>query len=149
MGQAKFTYSPLGKTSEKQIKTIEDQGEKQIKSLKDLKTEEQTKSVEEIFPKGYEKAEIKNKINNIKEYEKKVNRNNMIYNSSKEPFDFKTFKIIRSFGENIYSGKITINEANEEQADLINDILNFISKARPKSKDDKKKKMFLILPKIF
>ena len=149
MEQAKFTYSPLGKTSEKQIKTIEDQGEKQIKSLKDLKTEEQTKSVEEIFPKGYEKAEIKNKINNIKEYEKKVNRNNMIYNSSKEPFDFKTFKIITSFGENIYSGKITINEANEEQADLINDILNFISKARPKSKDDKKKKMFLILPKIF
>ena len=28
--QAKFTYSPLGKAFEKQIKTIEDQGEKQI-----------------------------------------------------------------------------------------------------------------------
>ena len=71
MGQAKFTYSPLGKTSEKQIKTIENQGEKQIKSLKDLKTEEQTKSVEEIFPKGYEKAEIKIKINNIKNMKKR------------------------------------------------------------------------------
>ena len=35
--QAKFTYSPLGKTFEKQIKTIEDQGEKQIDALKDLK----------------------------------------------------------------------------------------------------------------
>ena len=43
----------------------------------------------------------------------------MIYYSSKEPFDFKTFKTVRSFGENIYSGKITINRANEEQADLI------------------------------
>ena len=31
--QAKFTYSPLGKAFEKQIKTIEDQGEKQIKSI--------------------------------------------------------------------------------------------------------------------
>ena len=28
--QAKFTYSPLGKTLEKQIKTIEDQEEKQV-----------------------------------------------------------------------------------------------------------------------
>ena len=30
--QPKFTYSPLGKAFEKEIKTIEDQGEKQIKS---------------------------------------------------------------------------------------------------------------------
>ena len=35
--QTKFTYSPLGKAFEKQIKTIEDQGEKQIDALKDLK----------------------------------------------------------------------------------------------------------------
>ena len=31
--QAKFTYSPLGKALERQIKTIEDQGEKQIKAI--------------------------------------------------------------------------------------------------------------------
>ena len=31
--QAKFTYSPLGKTLEIQIKTIEDQGENQIKAI--------------------------------------------------------------------------------------------------------------------
>ena len=35
--QAKFTYSPLGKASAKQTKTIEDQGKKQIESLADLK----------------------------------------------------------------------------------------------------------------
>ena len=40
--QAKFTYSPLGKAFEKQIKTIEDQGEKQIDALKDLKDSEKT-----------------------------------------------------------------------------------------------------------
>ena len=56
----------------------------------------------------------------------------MIYYLSKEPFDFKTFKTIRSFGENICRGKITINEANEEQADLIDYILNFNNKAKPK-----------------
>ena len=31
--QAKFTYSPLGKAFEEQIKTIEDQGEKHIKAI--------------------------------------------------------------------------------------------------------------------
>ena len=38
--QAKFTYSPLGKAFEKQIKTIEDQGKKQIDALADLKLKE-------------------------------------------------------------------------------------------------------------
>ena len=72
----------------------------------------------------------------------------MIYYSSKEPFDFKTFKTIRSFGENTHSGKITINVANEEQADLIEYILNFNNKLRRKNKDDKKiREMFLILQK--
>ena len=32
--QARFPYSPLGKAFEKQIKTIKDQGEKQIKQFK-------------------------------------------------------------------------------------------------------------------
>ena len=32
--QAKFTYSPLGKAFEKQTKTIEDQGIKQVEALK-------------------------------------------------------------------------------------------------------------------
>ena len=39
--QAKFTYSPLGKAFEKQTKTIEDQGEKQIRAIRD-------KSIEKI-----------------------------------------------------------------------------------------------------
>ena len=33
--RARFTHSPLGKAFEKQIKTIEDQGEKQFEALKD------------------------------------------------------------------------------------------------------------------
>ena len=74
----------------------------------------------------------------------------MIYYSSKEPFNFKTFKTIRSLGENIYSGKIKMNEADQEQTDLKEHISNFNNKARPKNRDDKKKtrKMLLILQKI-
>ena len=35
--QAKFTYSPLGKTFEKRTKTIKDQGEKQVKAIENNK----------------------------------------------------------------------------------------------------------------
>ena len=48
--QAKFEYSPLGKSFKKQVKTIEDQGKKQIEALENLKlkeiTRDQTKPIE-------------------------------------------------------------------------------------------------------
>ena len=97
--QARFTYAPLGKVFEKQIKAIEDQGEQQAKALEDLKSK--SKSIKGIYPGGYESVKIKNEVDNIKEYENKVNRNDIIYYSSKEPFDFNAFEAIRSFGENI------------------------------------------------
>ena len=43
--QARFTYSPLGKPFEKQIKTIEDQGKKQVEALENLKLKEETKPI--------------------------------------------------------------------------------------------------------
>ena len=43
--QDRFTYSPLGKAFEKQIKTIEDQGKKQIDALKVLEPKEETKPI--------------------------------------------------------------------------------------------------------
>ena len=43
--QAELTCSPLGKAFEKQTKTIEDQGEKQIKATQDKRS---IKSIEKI-----------------------------------------------------------------------------------------------------
>ena len=43
--QAKFTYSPLEKAFDKQIKIIEDQGKKQVEALENLKPKEQTKTI--------------------------------------------------------------------------------------------------------
>ena len=37
--QTKFTYSPLGKAFDKQIKTIEDQGKKQVDAFNTLKSD--------------------------------------------------------------------------------------------------------------
>ena len=53
----KFAYSRLGKAFEKQIKTIEDQGIKQVETLKALKPEENQElaSIKGLFPKKDEK----------------------------------------------------------------------------------------------
>ena len=44
--QTKFTYSPLAKAFDKQIKTIEDQGKKQVDALEKLKPKEKIKPIQ-------------------------------------------------------------------------------------------------------
>ena len=55
-------------------------------------------------------------------------------------YDFRNFKTIRTFGEDIYEGEITSEDADKDQLDLSNKIKNFYDKARPKNKKKKKKK---------
>ena len=57
-------------------------------------------------------------------------------------FDLKQYETTRSFGESIYSGKIRIDEAENDQTNLLENIVNFDSKYRPRSKEDKVKKNF-------
>ena len=64
--QTKFTYSPLGKAFEKQIKAIEDQGKKQINALDVLEPKEQTK---EINDKSNDNTSISKE--NMMKYQKK------------------------------------------------------------------------------
>ena len=83
--QAKFTYSPLRKAFEKQIKTIEDQGEKQAEALKDLKPKQQTKAIEsESISKDIFNQILEEKIDEIVNMSREINSNNLIYK-------FKTF----------------------------------------------------------
>ena len=49
----------------------------------------------------------------------------------------KIFQIIRTFGEDIYNGEITLEEADNDQSNLLNEIKNFKYKTEPKS--DKKR----------
>ena len=46
--QTKFTYSPLGKAFDKQIKPIEDQGKKQVDALNTLKSDNKIKKLKNI-----------------------------------------------------------------------------------------------------
>ena len=65
--EAKFTYYPLGKAFEKQIKTIEDQGKKQNQALKDINLKDQPNSIGWIFPKGNETEGIKDELVKLKD----------------------------------------------------------------------------------
>ena len=70
--QAKFTYSPLGKAFEKQIKTIEDQGKKQVMALNKLKSDNNELTIEDVIPKSvFVNDGAKKELDKIKEIEKK------------------------------------------------------------------------------
>ena len=68
--QARFTYSPLGKAFDKKIKTIEDQGKKQVDALENLKLKEETKPIE-YKPSNQSRAEIM--FNNLLNERRKIN----------------------------------------------------------------------------
>ena len=81
--QAKFTYSPLGKAFERQIKTIEDQGEKLVKALNNKLT------IEDTIPKSvFINDEALEELSNIKEIEKKVDREKLFYRLGKNTYNF-------------------------------------------------------------
>ena len=108
--QAKFTYSPLGKAFEKQIKTIEDQGEKQVDILNTLKSYNQL-TIEDVIPNGaVNNDEAKKEIDKIKKIEKNVDREKLIYETNEYTYSFKNFQTIKTFGRYIYEGKITIKK---------------------------------------
>ena len=73
--QTKFTYSPLGKGFDKQIKTIEDQRKKQVDALNTLKSNNNNKlkiKNEDIIPESaFSSDESRKELNKIKEIEKK------------------------------------------------------------------------------
>ena len=65
--QAKLTYSPLEKAFERQIKTTEDQGKKQVDPLENLKLKEKTKPIEDKSNKSRTKIMFNDLINKRKE----------------------------------------------------------------------------------
>ena len=118
--QAKFTYSPLGKAFEKQIKTIEDQGEKQVKTLNTLKSDNDKLPTEDVIPESvFVNDKAKKEFNKMIEIEKDVDREKLFYKSHQNKYYFKNFQTIRTFGKDIYNGEITLEEADKDQSDLI------------------------------
>ena len=88
--QAKFTYLPLGKAFEKQIKTIEDQGKKEVDALKT--SYNRLPSIKDFIPTENFNPEIIAETKRIEEMEKNVDRDQMVYKSTGRTYDFRGFK---------------------------------------------------------
>ena len=136
--QDKFIYSSLGKAFQKQTKTIKDQGEKQIKAIPDNKKQEL--SIKNIIPETMLSDKAKKEMDKIMEIEKTVDKEYLIYRASEYTYSFKNFQTIKTFGRDIYNGKITLKEADNNQANLLVEIMDFKNNTSPKDSEKQKKK---------
>ena len=59
-----------------------------------------------------------NELNKNKEIEKTVNRQNLVYRKNEYTYIFKIFLTIKAFVKDIYSVRITLKEADEDQSSL-------------------------------
>ena len=136
--QAELNYFPLGKAIEKQIKTIKDQGEKQVVALQSLKdSDKKLTSIKDFIPTENLNPEIINEIKRIEEIEKNVDRNRMVHKGTNETYDFRNFKTIHAFGNEIRN-IISLDTANLEQANLLSYINNFKRKTKPQNPEKRK-----------
>ena len=62
----------------------------------------------------------------------------MVYKATNETYDFRNFKTIRAFGNEIRNNVISLNTANMEQAYLLSYISDFIKKTKPRNPEKRK-----------
>ena len=129
--QTKFNYSPLGKALEKQGKTIEDQGEKQVKAIQDKQIVNINKDdykdklllskEREIFKDIYNK-----KLDRIEELNNKIDYDNLKYvvYSSKKIYNFSELKDPLTILDEIKKGEMTPEEAKNYQKDYLSYLKN-------------------------
>ena len=119
--QAKFEYSSSRKAFERQTKTIEDRGEKQIVAIRDnkqlisdndYKDKLLISKEREIFKDIYNK-----RLDKIGELSNKIDYDNLKYvvERSGVEYDFNKIKDPITFLDDIKKGKISLEEAKEKQ----------------------------------
>ena len=130
--QAKFTYSPLGKAFEKQIKTIEDQGKKQVDALENLKLKEETKPIEDK-PNNQSRATIifNDLINKRKELMSKLynsvdysNLNFKYVDPKNNDVSFYEHRDSKQLFSSIKDNKIRFDDAIKKQHEFLNKLSN-------------------------
>ena len=131
--QAKFTYSPLGKTIEKQRKTIEDQGKKQVKAIQDnkqlvninkddYKDELLLSKEREIFKYIFNK-----RLNKIEEMSNEIDYDDLDYVILSKEYNFSIEKDPISLLNAIKEGEISLEEERNRQRNYLH-YLNIIRK---------------------
>ena len=101
-------------------------------------------TIEDVIPKNaLNNDEAKKELDKIKEIEKNVDREKLVYKTNEYTYSFKNFQTIKIFGRDIYEGKVTIEEVDEYQSDLLAEIMNCKKNTKPRSQEkNKKNKLF-------
>ena len=133
----------MGKAFEKQLKTIEDQGQKQVKALENLKPKEQTKPIED-------KSNNKSKATII--FDDLINKRKEIMSELYDSVDYNNLKFeyvgptkdVRFYEymdskellNAIKNSQIKFNEVKNKQKDFLNKLSNIkIGKKTPEQKE--------------
>ena len=124
--QTKFTYSALGRAFDNQIKTIEDQGKKQVDALENLKPIEEPKAIKyddeslKQRPETYNKL-FDEKLDEIQELSREVDYKNLSYDFTTKasgPINFTEYNGPFTLFKKIRDGDILLEMAEEHQKNL-------------------------------
>ena len=142
--QAKFNYSPLGKALEKQIKTIEDQGKKQVKAIQDNKQlvninkDDYKNKLLHSKEREISKDIYNKRLDKIEELSNKIDYNDLKYvtinNNTTRNFSDITDPI--TFLNEIKNGKMSLEEAKTIQQYYL-EYLNIIRKGNKNAEQRK------------
>ena len=119
--QAKFTYSSLGKAFEKQTKTIEDHGEKQVDALKTLESlkQKEVKS-QETKPTDYSSYFV-NGLAEIRKSTKPIDPDEDLpytFKGNTASIRFNDFKDPMHIFKSIYNCDRTLEDVEKQQEEL-------------------------------
>ena len=104
---------------------------KQINVLNSLESsDKQLPSIKRLYIKRRLNREIVYEIEEIEEGERKVDRSKIVYEGSNKNYDFRRFKTIRVFGNEIRNNIINMSMANDEQDQLLRYNNEFKNKTR-------------------
>ena len=89
-------------------------------------------------------SEVQDEIVEIKKWEEKIKQKDLKYKTNKYVYEFQQFESIRYFGNSIYTGTINIDEAERDQSNLLENMVEFSNKSKQKNKEstDKKQNTF-------
>ena len=87
---------------------------------------------------------LKKSLIKLKKQKKNVDREESIYETNEYTYSFKNFQTIKTFGRDIYEGKITIEEADKYQTGLLVEIMNFRKNTKPRSQEKKREKEIVL-----
>ena len=80
--------------------------------------------MKDVFQKGLKTIEIKNEIDEIKKWEERI-RWKELCKTNKNKYDLQQSEAKKSFGDSIYNGKISIDEADIDRSSLLNGLKDY------------------------